>query len=159
MKKQGWSRVLSCLPLLALAGVRAKNVAAGSGTLPREAEVRKAARTETPAAGVDEHAPLATSGLVSGNGVVEPADRETKVAGQVGGRIAKIHVKEGDLVSLGDPIAELESGSERAQLAAAEGDLVVARATLTRTVRGMRREDIDAAVADAEAAKERAKLS
>ena len=47
----------------------------------------------------------------------------------MGGRIAKIHVKEGDLVSLGDPIAELESGSERAQLAAAEGDLVVARAT------------------------------
>src|ERR1700722_656382 len=76
MKKQGWSRVLSCLPLLALAGVLAKNVAAGSGTLPREADVRKAARTETPAAGVDEHAPLATSGLVSGNGGGEPADRE-----------------------------------------------------------------------------------
>jgi HlyD family secretion protein len=159
MKKMGWSKILSGVALVALAGVLARNVAAGPATLPREADVKRAARTEVPLAGPDERAPPSTSASVSGNGVVEPADRETKVAGQVGGRIARLMVQEGDLVEEGAAIAELESASEKAQLAATEGDLVVMRATLTRTVRGLRKEDIDATIADAEAAKERALLS
>jgi HlyD family secretion protein len=159
MRRLGWSKIVSGAVLALLMGVLAKNVAAGSATSPRQAEMKRSERTEVPVEGVDERAPPAGASSVCGSGVVEPADRETKAAGQVGGRIARIDVKEGDIVGEEDPIAELESGNEKAQLAAAEGDLLVMRATLTRTVRGLRREDIDAAVADAEAAKERARLS
>ena len=96
---------------------------------------------------------------VAGEGIVEPADREVKVAGQVPGRIARILVKEGDGVEAGAPLAELENGVQRASLAAAEGDLDSAKADLLRTSHGLRREDVDATVADTEAARARATLS
>src|SRR6185312_15516896 len=109
--------------------------------------------------GSDDRDTLAPRGYVSGNGVVEPADRETKVAGQVAGRIAEIHVHERDTVTAGTPLVELESTTEKAALAAAEADVSVQAAILARTARGLRAEDVEALVEESDAAKARADSS
>jgi HlyD family secretion protein len=54
---------------------------------------------------------------------------------------------------------ELESGVQRAALAAAEADVRVADAELTRVLKGNRREDVQAAMAEAEAAAAKSALS
>lgn len=147
------------LILVANAGLLAKNVLAGPTSQTRASDVTNAQRTAVPASGVDERAPFAGPGVIGGSGVVEPADRESKVGGQVPGRIAAIVVKEGDVVEAGAVLAQLESASERSALAAAEADLAVSRATLVRTARGLRIEDVDATSAESEAAHARAELS
>lgn len=151
--------VLASTLLVGLGAVFARNVLAGPPNRPRAADVAAARRTEEPAGGADERAPLPGAGAVAGSGIVEPADRESKVGGQVPGRIARVLVKEGAVVAVGDPLVLLESASERAALAAAEADVVVARATLARTARGLRVEDVDATTAEADAADARAELS
>lgn len=152
-------RIVGPAILLLSVGMLAKNVLAGPPNQPRAGDVTKAQRTAAPVSGVDERAPFAGSGVIGGSGVVEPADRESKVGGQVPGRIAAILVKEGDVVAAGAVLAQLESASERAALAGAEADLAVARATLVRTARGMRTEDIEATSAESDAAHARAELS
>ncbi len=154
-----YSRWLGPLALVGAVGILAKNVLAGPTNVPRAAEVETAKRELVPPRGADERAPIPGAAVVAGNGVVEPADRETKVGGQVPGRIAVIDVKEGDFVEAGGPLVELESAAERAALAAAEADVEVARATLVRTARGLRLEDVEATIAEAQAAKARAELS
>jgi HlyD family secretion protein len=145
------------LLLLSLAVVR--TVIAGPQTAPTKKDIDKAARVSVPAAGTDERNEVPKGNFVAGNGVVEPADRETKVASQVPGRIAKIFAKEGDVVRAGAPLVELDGTVETAALAAAEGDLASARADLLRTLRGQRKEDIDAIVADTASVKAKASLS
>jgi len=159
MKKFPWKSLVAVAVAIVLLVTVVRTVLAGPQNSPNAKDVQSAART-LPATGVgDERAALDLTNHVAGNGIVEPADREVKVAGQVPGRIARIVVKEGDHVEAGDVIAELEGAFERAALAAAEGDLESAQAELLRTSRGMRREDIDAAVADAEGARAKATLS
>jgi hypothetical protein len=58
-----------------------RSLAAGPAQAPRDIDVIGAKREAKPPKGTsDEREPLAVEGLVGGNGVVEPADRETKVA-------------------------------------------------------------------------------
>jgi len=130
----------------------------GPPTVPNKADIAGAEKTVA-AKGKDERVPLPELRGVAGNGIVEPADRETKVAGQAPGRIAMVHVKEGDQVEAGQLLLELEAATERASLAAAEADLQAADAELSRTLHGRIRQDIDAAEADADAAKARSELS
>jgi multidrug resistance efflux pump len=132
---------------------------AGPQNTPDAKDVAHAARMIPPSGVGDERGDAVVVGDVAGNGIVEPADREVKVAGQVAGRIAKLLVKEGERVESGAPIAELESDVERAALAAADGDLEAAQAEMLRTSHGNRREDVDAVIADTEAARARAKLT
>ncbi len=94
-----------------------------------------------------------------GNGVVEPAEPETRVATDAAGRIATITVKEGDHVDRGDPLFELDAEVQRAELVAAEADLAAAEGGLARTTNGLRSQDILAAVSDAQAAHSRAALA
>jgi ABC exporter DevB family membrane fusion protein len=136
-----------------------RQVAAGRDTSPGPRDVATTSRTVAPKTGADERTSLVAGNFVAGNGVVEPADRETKVAPQIAGRVKTVFVKEGDVIEKGAPMAELENATEKAQLAAAEGDLAQAKAELTRTLRGMRKEDVDAVVGDAEAQRARTKLS
>ncbi len=98
-------------------------------------------------------------GVVGGNGVVEPADRETRVAAQVTAVVAAVLVTEGAHVKKGDLLVQLEDGVERAALKSAEADLAAERANLSRVLKGVRVEDKDAVAADAQAAKSRAELS
>lgn len=128
--------------------------------VPRPADSAKAQREEPPPPGTkDERSPVPADAAVGGNGLVEPAQPETRVAGQVPGRIAKIAVKEGDRVEAGAILAELAGEVERAALAAAEADVAAAKADLTRALRGQRAEDVEAAAAEASVAKTRAELS
>lgn len=124
---------------------------------PRAEDVVKAARTTAPADGApDERADPSPPGTVSGNGVVEPRERQTNVSAAVSGRVARVLVQEGQQVSAGDLLVELESAVERAALAAATAELAAARAQLQRVLRGSRAEEAQAAVAEAEAARARA---
>jgi HlyD family secretion protein len=160
MKHFRW-RLLLALALLALMGVSIyKTVAAGPANVARPSDREAAARDiPTKSGEKDDRDTLAPAGYVSGSGIVEPADHETRVAGQVPGRIALIRVKERDTVAAGAPLVQLESATEQAALAAAEADVAVQTATVVRTARGLRSEDVEALVAEAGAAQARAESS
>jgi ABC exporter DevB family membrane fusion protein len=148
-------QLLFALVMLALLGVVVKRSLAPPPTIPTSADIRKAERDLKPKAGTDERAVVPAGQFVAGNGLVEPADRETKVSSHIPGRIAVINVKEGDFVEAGAELLSLDNGAEKSAVDAAEGDVASARAELTRTVRGLRREDIDAIVADTTSIKAR----
>ncbi|MFO0593545.1 MAG: efflux RND transporter periplasmic adaptor subunit [Polyangiaceae bacterium] len=132
----------------------------GPPTVPRPADSAHALREEkAPAGVVDMRSSIPEGALVGGNGLVEPAQPETRVAGSAPGRIAKVAVKEGDRVEEGAILVELDSAVEKAALAAAEAEVAVAKADLTRALHGQRAEDIEASAAEASAAKTRADLS
>lgn len=142
------------------ATVIARTLTAGPPTVPRPADAEEAQREEPPPPGTkDDRSPIPPGVTVGGNGLVEPAQPETRVAGQVPGRIEKIAVKEGDHVGAGDVLVELAGDVERAALAASEADVAAAKADLARALRGQRAEDIEAAAAESSAARSRAALS
>ena len=159
MKKLPWKALIAVVLAVALLLSVVRSVLAGPQNTPDSKDVLHAARAIPSSGTGDERAQIVLTDHVAGDGIVEPADREVKVAGQVPGRIAQILLKEGDHIEAGAAIAELESATERAALAAAEGDLESAKADLLRTSRGLRREDVEAVVADTEGARARAALS
>ena len=148
--KVRWSLWLS----LAILGLAAASVgralASGSPTEPRESDERS---SERQLSGPEDEKLFVPEGPhVGGQGVVEPADRETKVAAAVSGRVAKVHVKEGQRVKADEVLVELESAVERAALEAALADVERDRAELDRLKNGPRWEDRLAAAADSQAA-------
>ena len=146
---------------LALFGVILRGVADGPPNIARAADAEKAKREAVPmAGGKDEHGPAIPLGnYVAGNGIVEPNGREIRVAGAVPGRIARILVKEGDAVTAGAPLVELESVVERAALRAADAEVQGAQADYDRVSHGLRREDVDAVIDEASSSRARADLS
>jgi HlyD family secretion protein len=159
IKKLSWTAVISMVALAGLVALLIKNVAAGPANAVRPGDVALAKRTAVAAEVADFREPLAPPGTIAGNGIVEPADRETRVGAAVPGRIARVLVVEGDAVSSGTLLVELDDEPEKAALAAAQADLAVAQATLSRTEHGLRKADLDALTGDAAAAKARALLS
>jgi multidrug efflux pump subunit AcrA (membrane-fusion protein) len=140
-----WSALIAVTAAGGLLAFILRSALGGPPSDPRPGDI-EAARTELPAAaGRDDRVALPETRGVAGNGIIEPADRETKVAGQAPGRIATVHVKEGDQVEVGQLLLELEAATERASLAAAEADVTAAEAELSRTLHGRIRQDIDAA--------------
>lgn len=65
--------------------------------------------------------------LVSGN-LISPPNQDAKLAALVGGRIERVLVKEGDRVSAGQALAQLENGPIRDQVRQAEATVAQARA-------------------------------
>jgi HlyD family secretion protein len=122
-------------------------------------DARAAHREIPPSRGGDERQPPVEADRLGGDGIVEPADRESKVAAAVDGRIKSIEVKEGDHVRAGDILVVLDNDVEKAALMAAERDVAAQKAQLSRTAAGQRPEEIHAAIADAESAQARAALS
>lgn len=110
-------------------------------------------------AGTDDADPLPSGSWVGGNGIVEPRDRETKVSASVPGRIARVAVHEGDRVEAGAVLIELESTVERAAVSVSDAEVAAASAELSRLARGSRVEDVEAATAEADAARARAELA
>jgi multidrug resistance efflux pump len=153
--------VLLLLLVLALLGFSIyRTIAAGPANAARPSDRATAAREIAPrGGGADDKDTLAPAGFVSGNGIVEPADRETRVAGQVGGRIAAIFVKERDAVQAGAPLVELQDATEKATLDAAEADVAMQMGALAKTAQGLRAEDIQALANEAAAAQARAQNS
>jgi HlyD family secretion protein len=159
-KKSRISLVLFSLVAFGLGTLIVRSVMAGPQTLPTQADIDKAKLRVLPANGAaDERTLLPKGDFVAGNGVVEPKDREVKVAGEIAGRIKLVRVHEGEQVEAGHVLIELENGAELAAQAAAEADLEIARAELTRTMHGMRKEDVEAVVADTQALSARSELS
>ncbi len=152
--------ILFGVAVLAMLAFVVRSLAAGPPYNPRAQDVSAATRTvPPPGSAADEHMPLPEAGLVGGAGIVEPAQREARLAGASAGVISAILVKEGDHVAEGAPLLELESSVEIATVKSAEADLASAQASLARTVNGQRVEDRDAATADAASARARAELS
>jgi HlyD family secretion protein len=82
-------------------------------------------------------APAGVAVRVTSTGYVTP-QRTAKVAAKVVGRVARVHVREGDTVHEGQPLFELETAdvesaiaSARARVAAASARVAAARATLS----------------------------
>ncbi|MEZ4301787.1 MAG: hypothetical protein R3B70_43030, partial [Polyangiaceae bacterium] len=76
------------------ATVITRTLTAGPPTVPRPADSAHATREEAlPAGATDDRSPIPEGVTVGGNGLVEPAQPETRVAGQVSGRIERIAVK------------------------------------------------------------------
>lgn len=70
------------------------------------------------------HKPLEWSGTVEAHTM--------EVGSRVGGRVAEVHVREGDLVAAGEPIVTLEPGDLYAQRLQAEGQLEQAEGALEK---------------------------
>lgn len=157
MKRLPWKGALAATATALMLTTVVRAVTAQPSTQPDANDVRRAARTEV--APVSTRTATARGDLIAGSGIIEPADRETRVAGSAAGRIARLFAHEGDRVRAGDVLAEFDAGPERAALAAAEADLAVAAAELSRARNGSRAEDIDAARAEMEGARARAALS
>jgi HlyD family secretion protein len=97
---------------------------AGPGDEPRPEDLTNAKRQATAAVPApDFRQPVVTSAGISGQGIVEPADREVKVGSRVPGLVERIFIKEGDLVKEGAPLLELNSTAETAAVASAKADL------------------------------------
>jgi len=149
------------LMMATCAGQIVRSAFAAPVTAPVAKDVDKAGRqAASRVGGPDAREPLPESNdLVGGNGVVEPAQRETRVAAQVSAVVEKILVHEGDRVKAGDVLVQLANGVETAALQAAEADAAAEQANLNRALKGVRLEDRDAIASDAAAAKARADLS
>lgn len=130
---------------------------ADSPTQPRAKDAVTAARKLGDLA--DERLDVPAGRWLSGPGVVEPRERETRLAAEASGVISKISVREGDHVKAGQPLVEIDGSVERAAVATAEADVAAAEAEYARARNGSRREDKVASEADASAAEARAKSS
>jgi len=99
-------------------------------------------------------APDAGGARVVGPGRVEPISEEVRIGVEVGGRVVSVGVEEGDTVTAGQVLAELDSRDYRAAVASASARLADAAAVLRRMRNGARpdeRREVSAAVAQAEA--------
>lgn len=101
-----------------------------------------------------QQAPAAASGPIYAAGLVEPVGEERVLIPEVGGRLARVLIAEGDTVKQGQLLAEIENRDFAAALAAAEAQARLREAELAKARAGARREERDAAraaLAEAEA--------
>lgn len=155
-----WRPALLVLTCLAMLGAVVRVALAGPATDPRAAEEERARREIAPPAGYEDLRLERPEGdWIGALGVIEPAQPSARLVPGAPGRVAVIHVDEGDRVNAGAPLVELESAAEEAALAAAEAEVAAARAELARVRRGVRREDAEARAQELEAARARAELA
>jgi ABC exporter DevB family membrane fusion protein len=110
-----------------------------------------ARRSAAPAAAAIERT---TDVAAAGPGVVEALSEEIRVSSQVGGRLQRVLVDEGDPVKGGQVLAVIENDDYRARVASAEATLRLREAEARRVHNGAReqeRRDAAAAVREAEA--------
>ncbi len=92
--------------------------------------------------------------VCAGPGLVEAVSEEVRVSSQVGGRLERVLVDEGDRVKAGDVLAIIDNRDFRARVASAEAELRVRDAEHRRLINGARlqeRQEAAAAVAEADA--------
>lgn len=160
MKRIRWFGILLSAVIALMAFQATRLLRAQPATTPRPADVAAAARTvqsPTRADTRDRDAP--TSAVAAGNGVVEPAQPESRLGAPEAGVIAKVLVTEGDRVRAGTPLVELERSAEAAAVEEARALVDAARAELDRVVKGSRAEDVRAARAESDGARARAALA
>ncbi len=96
--------------------------------------------------------PWRTSDTLTVSGTIEA--HEVLVGSKVGGRVAKVYVREGDRVKPGQVLVELERDEMEARRAEAAAAVAQAQATLDQLLAGSRPEEIARARGTAEAARE-----
>ncbi|HET9032116.1 MAG TPA: efflux RND transporter periplasmic adaptor subunit, partial [Dokdonella sp.] len=89
---------------------------------------------------------------IAAGGLVEPVSEERVIIPQISGRLARVEIEEGDKVSAGQLIAEIENADLRADMAAAAAEVDLRQAELERLRHGARAEEIAQAVAGLAAA-------
>jgi multidrug resistance efflux pump len=82
---------------------------------------------------------------IAAGGLVEPSGEERVVIPQLSGRLARVYVDEGDTVTAGQLLAEIENAEYRAAVAAAEAHVALRQAELDKLVHGARVEELAAA--------------
>jgi len=92
------------------------------------------------------------SSRVAAGGLVEPVSEERVIIPQISGRLARVSIAEGDVVSAGQLIAEIENADLRADMAAAAAEVDLRQAELDRLRHGARAEEIAEATAGLAAA-------
>ena len=76
--------------------------------------------------------------LIAGPGRVEPHSEDIKLGAELSGKLKKILVEEGDQVTRGEVLAELENSDYRAQVNSAEAEVQQREAELRKVVNGAR---------------------
>ena len=155
--KKAEIRVAAVVLLALLGGVAYRGVR-GASNPPSAAETQKAAHPLTSVPGQERYA-APDGDFIVGNGIVEPADRETKVSSALSAVIVDVAVREGDVVKKGHVLARLDAMKEKALVNVSDADLQNAKAELAKTQAGLRKEDIEATVAEAKAAQVKSELS
>ncbi|MGD8625344.1 MAG: HlyD family efflux transporter periplasmic adaptor subunit [Anaerolineae bacterium] len=125
MKTTRWL-VLALIPiLLAGCGQAAETVVPGPAQVP--------GTTATP---TQSPAPLHTGVTILADGLLQAAQPALPLAFETGGRLLALHVRAGDRVQVGDPIATLDDTGAREQVAQAELNLQLAELALDDLARG-----------------------
>ncbi len=94
------------------------------------------------------------SDVAAGPGLVEAVSEELRVSAQIGGRLDRVLVDEGDRVKAGDVLAVIDNRDLRARVASAEAELRLREAERRRVVNGARtqeRREAAAALVEADA--------
>lgn len=89
---------------------------------------------------------------ISATGKIDPRQQADLTFAATSGRVSAIMVAEGDLVQAGDPLIQLDTRQQRAEVAAAEAALAEAQADLLALRNGATAEEIAAAQAQVAAA-------
>jgi len=90
----------------------------------------------------------------AGPGLIEPLSEEVRVSAQIGGRLERVLVDEGDRVTAGQVLAIIDNRDYRARVESARADVALREASRRRVengARGQERQEAAAAVAEAEA--------
>jgi HlyD family secretion protein len=115
--------------------------------------VLREAPSASPVTAAAAQAPV-KSDVAAGPGLVEAVSEELRVSAQIGGRLDRVLVDEGDRVKAGDVLAVIDNRDFRARVASAEAELRLREAELRRVVNGARaqeRQEAAAALVEAEA--------
>jgi HlyD family secretion protein len=107
--------------------VLAVGAAAGAGVLGYPALEAKVFKTEVKLTEISVVSPVQASVTVTSTGYVVP-QTISKVGAKVAGRIARVRVKEGDVVKAGDVLAEIDATDQRSTIAAAGSKAAAAQA-------------------------------
>ncbi len=76
--------------------------------------------------------------LIAGPGRVEPHSEDIKLGAELSGKLKSVLVEEGDRVTRGQVLAELENSDYRAQVASAEAEVLQKEAELRKVINGAR---------------------
>jgi multidrug resistance efflux pump len=103
---------------------------------------------ESPATGEQGRVdPSVTGPWIAAGGLVEPVNEERVIIPQISGRLDKVYIDEGDSISAGELIAEVENSELRAGVAAAQAQVELRQAELDSLRKGARPEEIAEATA------------
>lgn len=157
--KISWFQAVAVIALAGSVSMIAMQVMQKKNLEPGAKDIARSGRVLSPKEGVDERMPAMDPKMVSGSGIIEPQERETKVAAASAGLILRIHVKEGQVVQAGQLLVEMESSAERMAAESAREEIESARRDLDKVKAGERPETIAAVQEDLEAARAKAAQS